>query len=172
MQPYLLELYKNPTAYGVAGLAAAILAAAQIAGGMMVGKVKKIFSLRSSVFIFGVIGGVITLTFIGVTTNFYIAAALLILWALVSAAAGPIRKAYLNDLIASHDRATVLSFDSLVSSSGGVVFQPLLGKVADVYSLSIAYCVGAFIQLFSLPFLFLIKKEKIEANRINRGSST
>ena len=36
MQPYLLELYGNPKAYGVAGLAAAIVAGAQIAGGLLV----------------------------------------------------------------------------------------------------------------------------------------
>ena len=34
MQPYLLELYGDEKAYGVAGLAAAIVAGAQIAGGM------------------------------------------------------------------------------------------------------------------------------------------
>ena len=33
-QPYLLELYGDPTAYGIAGLAAAFIAGAQIAGGV------------------------------------------------------------------------------------------------------------------------------------------
>ena len=36
MQPYLLELYGDERAYGVAGLAAAIVAGAQIAGGLLV----------------------------------------------------------------------------------------------------------------------------------------
>ena len=36
MQPYLLELYGDPEAYGIAGLAAAIVAGAQIAGGLLV----------------------------------------------------------------------------------------------------------------------------------------
>ena len=35
-QPYLLELYGDPTAYSIAGLAAAIFAGVQIAGGLMV----------------------------------------------------------------------------------------------------------------------------------------
>ena len=35
MQPYLLELYGDEEAYGVAGLAAAIVAGAQIAGGYL-----------------------------------------------------------------------------------------------------------------------------------------
>ena len=46
------------------------------------------------------------------------------------------RQAYLNDMIPSKQRATVLSFDSLMGSTGGVVIQPVLGKVADVYSYS------------------------------------
>ena len=33
LRPYLLELYGDPTAYGVAGLVAAIVAGAQILGG-------------------------------------------------------------------------------------------------------------------------------------------
>ena len=33
LQPYLLELYGDPKAYSIAGLAAAIVAGAQIAGG-------------------------------------------------------------------------------------------------------------------------------------------
>lgn len=40
MQPYLLKLYGNPKAYGVAGLAAAIVAGAQIVGGFVVPYVK------------------------------------------------------------------------------------------------------------------------------------
>ena len=40
------------------------------------------------------------------------------------------RQAYLNGLIASEHRATVLSFDALMSSAGGVVAQPALGRVA------------------------------------------
>ena len=36
LQPYLLQLYGDKTAYGIAGLAAAIVAGAQIVGGLIV----------------------------------------------------------------------------------------------------------------------------------------
>ena len=53
MQPYLLELYGDETAYGVAGLAAAIVAGAQIAGGLLVNKVRKLFRSRTSILVMG-----------------------------------------------------------------------------------------------------------------------
>ena len=67
---------------------------------------------------------------------------LLVVWALVFAAEMPIRQAYLNDMIPSQQRATVLSFDSLMGSSGGVVIQPVLGKAADVYSYGTSFVFG------------------------------
>ena len=44
LQPYLLQLYGDTTAYGIAGLAAAIVAGAQIVGGLSVGRVRRLFS--------------------------------------------------------------------------------------------------------------------------------
>ena len=46
-QPYLLQLYGDPTAYGVAGLAAAIIAGAQIVGGLIVTRVRRLFRRRT-----------------------------------------------------------------------------------------------------------------------------
>ena len=69
---------------------------------------------------------------------------------MIFAAEMPIRQAYLNDMIPSRQRATVLSFDSLMGSSGGVVIQPVLGKAADVYSYSTSLVIGAAIQLVSV----------------------
>ena len=49
MQPYLLQLYGESKAYGVAGLAAAIVAGAQIAGGLLVPYLVKVFDRRTTV---------------------------------------------------------------------------------------------------------------------------
>ena len=57
---------------------------------------------------------------------------LLAAWALVFAFESPLRQAFINGLIPSEQRATVLSFDTLMGSAGGVVAQPALGRVADV----------------------------------------
>ena len=53
MQPYLLELYGDERAYAVAGLAAAIVAGAQIAGGLLVPHIGRLFRRRTSVLLVG-----------------------------------------------------------------------------------------------------------------------
>ena len=72
----------------------------------------------------------------------------------------PIRQAYLNGMIPSQQRATVLSFDSLMGSTGGVVIQPILGKTADVYSYGTSYLFGALFQVLAVPFLIQSRREK------------
>ena len=55
MQPYLLELYGDLTAYSIAGLAAAIVAGAQIVGGLSVPIVRRFFSLRTNALFLAVV---------------------------------------------------------------------------------------------------------------------
>lgn len=105
----------------------------------------------------------------GLIDSFALAIPLIILWALIFAGTMPVRQAYLNGVIPSAQRATVLSFDSLVGSSGGVVFQPVLGKAADVYSYSTSYLISGVISSLSLPFIYKARKEKAAADRIRKN---
>jgi MFS family permease len=89
-----------------------------------------------------------------------------VLWGLTAAAALPIRQAYMNGLIPSEQRATVLSFDNLLGSSGGVVIQPALGKVADVWSYSASYLVAAGVHLLGVPFVVLARRTQASADPV------
>jgi MFS family permease len=166
MQPYLLELYGDEQAYSIAGLAAAIIAGAQIAGGMVAPQVRRLFRNRTSALLTGLVIEIGLLALLGLTTAFWVAVALLVLWGLIAAATLPIRQAYVNGLIPSEQRATVLSFDNLLGSSGGVVIQPALGKAADVWSYSTSYLVGAAIQLLAVPFTVLAKRERASSDPV------
>ncbi len=168
MQPHLLKLYGNPHAYGVAGLAAAIVASAQIVGGMVAPVVRRVFKLRTSLLAAGLIVGSAALVVIGFTTNFWIAIIMLVIWALVFAASMPIRQAYINALIPSKQRATVLSFDSLMSSSGGVVVQPALGRMADIYSYGTTYVAAAAVQILALPFILATRRAQAPPDKIEK----
>jgi MFS family permease len=157
-QPYLLQLYGDSQAYGIAGLAAAIVAGAQIGGGLLAARVTKIFERRTTVLIATTLGSAVILALLGMFPNFWAAVSLLVAWAMLFAIVAPVRQAYLNALIPSAHRATVLSFDSLLGSSGGVVLQPGLGKVADLHGYPASYLASAAVQLLAVPFLWLARR--------------
>ncbi len=167
MQPHLLELYGNKEAYGIAGLVAAIVAGAQIAGGVAAPRIRQLFRRRTTAILCGVVATGFTLLLTGLIANFWIVLVLLVVWGLIFAAVTPIRQAYLNSLIPSQQRATVLSFDSLMGSSGGVVAQPILGKVADIYGYGPSFAFSAAIQLAALPFLIKARLENTKTDTIN-----
>ncbi len=166
-QPYLLELYGDKTAYGIAGLAAAIVAGAQIVGGLIVSRVRRFFTRRTDALIIGGILNVVLLVLVGLVSSFWIALLLLAGWALVFAIEAPLRQAFLNGLIPSEQRATVLSFDALMGSAGGVVAQPALGRTADVFGYPTSYLVSAGIQAVAVPFVLLARRENAISDPIS-----
>lgn len=170
LQPFLLQLYGDSKAYWIAGLVAALSACAQIAGGLTAGYIGKMFAKRTTALLTGVLLTGLILILVSVTHNFYLAIALIFVWGLVFAALSPIRQTYLNGLIPSEQRATVLSFDSLMGSAGGIVVQPALGKAADVWNYSTSYFGAALFQLAALPFIYLAKRTKAPSDP--SGSST
>ncbi|MDP9493599.1 MAG: MFS transporter [Actinomycetota bacterium] len=173
-QPYLLQLFGDPNATYLSGIAAAVFALAQIVGGSSVRLVRKVFATRTSVLAGQVVVGALALIgaglaeWLNIPVGFWVAIALLTVTALVGALATPLQQAFLNDSIPSEQRATVLSFVSLTGSAGGVVTQPLLGKVADVYSLGIGYIVAGGIYALGLPFVIAVRRMGLAADRVTR----
>jgi MFS family permease len=172
MQPYLLQLWGNEKEYGIAGLAAAVIAGAQIAGGLLVPYLGRAFHRRTTILLIGTVLSTTMLAAIGLIPRFWIVVSLLVVWGLMYAAIVPVRQAYLNALIESKQRATVLSFDALLASSGAVVSQPILGRVADVSGYPASYVASAVLQSLALPFLWLARRTRAPADQIHGGVST
>ena len=166
LQPYLLELYGDPQAYQIAGLVAAIVAGAQILGGVAAPSIRRLFHRRTSALIATAGLSVITLGLIGIVENFWAVIGLTAVWGLLFAAARPIRQAYINGLIPSRQRATILSFDSLMASSGGVWTQPVLGRAADVWGYAPSYLMSAGISALALPFLVRSRRQNAPADAL------
>ena len=166
LQPYLLQLYGDPQAYQIAGLVAAIVAGAQILGGIAAPRIRRLFHRRTSALIATAGLSVVALGLIGIADNFWAVIALIVVWGLLFAASAPIRQTYLNGLIPSRQRATILSFDSLMSSTGGVWAQPVLGRAADVWGYAPSYLLGAGISLLGLPFLILSRRQNAPADTV------
>ena len=164
LQPYLLELYGDPTAYSIAGLAAAVLSLAQVAGGLLAPRIRSLFRKRTSMVLVASLVSVGILVALGLNSLFWLAVLLLVVWGFVFAVAGPVRQAYLNDMIPSKQRATVLSFDSLFGSLGGVFIQPALGRAADLQGYGTSLVIGAVVELIGLPFLLASRRQQDPAD--------
>jgi MFS family permease len=164
LQPHLLDLWGDSEAYGIAGLAAAIIAGSQILGGLLSGRIRTLFRRRTSAILLAEIVGVVAILLIGLVSNFWAVIGLIVVWGLLGSAAIPIRQAYLNGLIPSQQRATILSFDSLMASSGGVVAQPVLGRVADMWGYPASYLLSGVINAFAVPFLFWSRRQNAPAD--------
>jgi len=164
LQPYLLELWGDETAYTIAGLAAALLSGAAIVGGALAPKVRALFRRRTSVILLATIASALVLIGLGLVRNFWVAVALVALWGIASALDDPVHRAYLNDMIPSKQRATVLSFDSLMGSAGGVVFQPALGRAADVGGYGTSMIWSGVLSAVAVPFVLLSRAQRPPAD--------
>jgi len=169
MQPYLLELYGRSD-YAIAGLAAALVAASQIAGAFVAPRARKVFRRRTSALSFGIVASAGALLAMGLVPSFRVVLAALAAWALLFAAALPIRQAFLNELIPSSQRATVLSSDNLLGSLGGAIAQPALGRVADSSGYPASYVAAAAIELLALPFVLLARRERAPSDPMPRAA--
>ena len=177
-QPYLLELFGDPDATYLSGIAAAVFALAQIVGGSSIGLLRRVFRTRTAVIIGQVVIGSVALVGVGlaemltIPTGFWVAIVLLTVFSLLGALSGPMQQAYMNDCIPSEQRATVLSFVSLMGSAGGVVLQPALGRVADVYSLGTGYVVAGVVSAIRFPFMIAVRRMHLPADAITRREPT
>jgi MFS family permease len=143
---------------------AAIVAGAQILGGFATPLIRKLFRRRTSALLAAEALSVLSLVLIGLIESFWVVIAMIVVWGLLFAASLPIRQAYINGLIPSQQRATILSFDSLMGSSGGVVAQPLLGRSADAWGYPASYLLSGALSAFAVPFIARARGEKAPAD--------
>jgi len=171
-QPYLLELFGDPSAVYLSGIAAALFAVAQMIGGASVNWVRRHVSSRTGIVLTQVVFSSLALVGVGlaewfeVPIGFWVAVALLAVVALGWALTGPVQQAYINEVIPSQQRATVLSFHSLMASAGGVVSQPALARVSDVYSLGVGYIVAGCLYMVQFPFIWAVKRMGLAADEV------
>ena len=165
-QPYLLQLYGDPNAYSIAGLAAALFAGVSMVGGLLVPWARRLFRRRTTALLLGLLADIVILVLIGVSASFVFVIALLTVSSILASIERPLRQAFINGVIPSAQRATVLSFDSLMGSTGGVVIQPVLGRAADVYGYGASYVIAAGIETLAVPFVLLARRERAPSDPI------
>ena len=146
--------------YGVAGLATALVAVAQVTGGVLVVRLGRVFRRRTDALLVALVLSVGLLALVGLADSFWLVLVAVAAWSMSAALGQPVRQSYINAAIPSAQRATVLSFDSLMGSAGGVVAQPALGRVADLAGYQFSLLVSAGIQALAVPFVLLARREQ------------
>ena len=162
-QPYFLELLGRDAVW-VAGVVAALLAVSMMVGNGIVEIVTRWCGRRSTLFIGA--GGVFSaaLVGVGVVDGFAPALALLFIGGVAMGVQMPVRQAFIHHIVPSEQRATVVSFDSMVSGGGGVVGQSGLGALSDRRGFSAGYIVGGAVTLLAIPVLGLLRREADDAD--------
>jgi predicted MFS family arabinose efflux permease len=164
-QPYLLELLDS-NAVWIAGVVAAGVAMATIAGNQVVRVASRFTNRRTTLLLAA--GAVETgaAVLMGLASSFWIAAPALLLVMGATGVTTPVRSAYLHQVVGSEQRATVVSFDSMVSSVGGIGGQLGLGALGEARSVSSAFVVGGLVTSGALPILGRLRRLGGAADRV------
>ena len=156
-QPYLLELLEK-NAVWVAGLVSAGISLSAMAGNQVVEWASRRCGQRTTLMIWAAViqaGGAIL---VGVATTFWMALPALLLMTTALGLNGPVRQAYLHHLIPSEQRATVVSFDSMMAGVGGVGGQVGLGALGESQSVSAGFVVGGATTTVAIPLLWAVRR--------------
>jgi MFS family permease len=156
-QPYLLGLLDSDATW-IAGLIAAGIALSTIAGNQVVSFASRYCGRRTTLLLAA--GGVETAAAVavGLASSFWVALAALLVMTASMGVTSPVHSAYLHQVVSSEQRATVVSFDSMISNTGGVVGQVGLGALGQARSVSSAFVLGGAATVAALPLLGRIRR--------------
>ena len=162
-QPYFLELLGQNLIW-VAGVVAALLALSMMVGNAIIEVVTRWVGRRTTLMLWA--GSLFSLALVGVglVDSFIPALALLFLSGVAIGVQSPVRQAFIHTIVPSEQRATVVSFDSMVTGGGMVIGQPGLGALADRRGFSAGYIVGGLVTLLAIPILGLVRRNTDDAD--------
>ncbi|HJS48725.1 MAG TPA: MFS transporter [Gaiellaceae bacterium] len=151
-QPYLLELLESDAVW-IAGLVTAAVAMSTIAGNQVVDFASRYCGRRTTLLLAAAAVESTAAVVLGLTATFWVALVALLLVAASVGVTSPVRSAYLHQIVPTEQRATVVSFDSMVSNAGGVGGQIGLGAIGEARSVGAAFVAGGVVTAAALPLL-------------------
>jgi len=156
-QPYLLGLLDS-NAVWIAGAITAGIALSTIAGNQIVDVASRYCGRRTTLLLAAAAVQTVAAIVVGLAGSFWVALAGLFVMCASLGVIGPVRQAYLHQLIPSEQRATVISFDSMVSGAGGVVGQVGLGALGEARAVGTAFVAGGIATAAALPFFGAVRR--------------
>jgi MFS family permease len=164
-QPYFLELLGRDAVW-VAGVISALIALSMIAGNGLVELLTAVCGRRTTLLLASSTVLALAATGVGLVDSFWPAVALLLVAIGATGVGAPVQQAYLHAVIPSAQRATVVSFASLVGSAGGIGGSLGLGYLSRAQSVATAYVTGGLTMLFALPPLVMLRGMRQPADEI------
>jgi MFS family permease len=157
-QPYFLDLLGREAVW-VAGIIAALIALAMMAGNSIVEYLTSFCGRRTTILLWTTAVFSIAMIGVGVTNSFWLAVALFLVAMAAIGVSQPIKQAIIHGLIPSEQRATIVSFDSMVASGGGVLGQSSLGYLAQMRSFGSGYISGGVFTGLIIPVWLLLRRQ-------------
>jgi MFS family permease len=167
-QPYLLELLDSDAVW-ISGLVAAGVAMSMIAGNQVVNVVSRFCGRRTTLLLGAAALETGAAVAMGLAGSFWVALAALLLLTASMGVTSPVRSAYLHQIVPTEQRATVVSFDSMVSSAGGIGGQIGLGALGEARTVGSAFIVGGVVTAAALPLLARLRRLGSPADHIVGG---
>jgi len=164
-QPYLLDLLSSDAVW-VAGLVTAGIALSTIAGNQLVEVLSRRCGRRTTLLLGAAAVETCAAVALGIVSSFWLALPALLLITAASGVTSPVRQAYLHQVVPSEQRATVVSFDSMISNTGGIGGQLGLGALGESRSIGSAFVVGGLATALALPLLARLRAIGGDPDRI------
>jgi MFS family permease len=156
-QPYFLDLLHRGEIW-ITGLISAAIALSMIVGNALVRPLSKVATRRTTILVGMAAVQTAAAVAVGLVDGFPAAFGMLVVFGIAVGATTPVKQAYLHDSIPSAQRATLVSFDSLVSNVGSVGGQVGLGVVARERGIAEGYVVGGAATALALPILLVLRR--------------
>ena len=156
-QPYLLDLLDSDAVW-VSGLVAAGIALATMGGNQLVAYASRYCGRRTTLLLGSGAAFALAAIAIGLANSFWVALAGVLVASAALGVTGPVHSGYLHQVVPTEQRATVVSFDSMLSNAGSTGGQIGLGAVGEARSIGSAFVLGGLVTAAALPLLARLRR--------------
>jgi MFS family permease len=164
-QPYFQQLLDSDAVW-FAGVIAAAVALSGILGNAVVDHFARLCGKRTTLLLWAAAVQSLAAVGVGLAPDFPTALICLLIATGSMGVVGPVRQAYLHQRVPGEQRATVVSFDSMVANLGGVGGQAGLGYLAKLRDYATGYVTGGAITLLAIPVFLSVRALREDADRI------
>ncbi len=154
--PYLKSLFNNEV--WILGWIWMIIKIANLIGNIILEKISKTNISRKLMLRTSIICISIILAIAALSKSFYIVLLMFVIFEILIEIIMPLQSSFVNDWIPNEERATILSFNSMISRLSNFFSLIVMGYIGDKISMQFTWLLVAGLVLFNLIVLVFIKE--------------